>query len=372
MRIAVYTETLPADQDTWREKEWFAYETLNHLIADHPDQEFIIITDGPQHPPFREAGHVRQIPLNSTAKHSLALHRRLQSKLPGLLKSEHADKLLCLNGLLPARGVVPSCLVVANPHFATKPDATAHAATRYRKRHFRGNLEKAAAIATVSPALKKDLMGRYGVPEEKITVINTGVHQAFHPLGWEAREQVKNDYTNGQEYFIHTGVITPNVIGVMKAFSIFKKRLRSNMMLVLAGARAPGYKTFPELLDTYHFREDVKVTGELGYEALARLTGAAYALICPSPSEGFDTPVLEAMKCQVPVVATAAVEETGGEAALYFNPSSVEEMGDKCCEIYKDESLRARMIAFTDVQAQKFSWDHTAELLWSSLRQAGK
>lgn len=371
MRIAVYAGFLNPDKNTWRGRDWFVYETLKRISTSHPEHEFLLLFDGTDPLQHFDTTGVKQIALGPKPQNVIALRRRVNRKLLALLKQHHADVLLSMAGLLPIRNKIPTCLVVQDLSFTLETPRRMSLRSRYLRRHFPQYLQKADTIATVSHFCKKELISRFQLPEEKITVVHKGVHENFRPLNWEEREEVKNEVTDEREYFIYVGTIHSgkNIINLLKAFSILKKKFRSNMMLVLAGALDPGYKKFPELLRTYHFRKDVKCLGPVGQPDLARLVGAAYSLICPSVGEGFGSPLLEALECRIPPLAAehSAFEEVGEDAAFYFNPSSFEEMGEKLCEIFKDEDLRAALIAKADAQVAKFSWDQTADKLWSSL-----
>lgn len=374
MRIAIYSPSLNSDQASWQEAEWFCYETLKRIAASHTDHEFIVISDLPAGKSIFEAKNIHQLSLNSASKNLLSLYRRINWKLPALLKKQQADILVSLNGFLPLRKSIPACLVIQDLSFVAERAYFIDLHSRYQRRYFPKMLSKANTIAAISNFCKQELISHFQVVEQKINVVHKGVDESFKPMGWEEREEVKNEYTDGREFFIYTGSIHPgkNIIGLLKAFSVVKKKLFSNMALVLAGPLERGYKEFPELLRTYHFRKDVKWLQQAGRTETARLTGAAYALICPSSLECFSASALEALACQTPVLAAKnpAFEETGGEAALYFNPFQPEDMGEKMCEIYKNEDLRAQLMAKADEQVAKFNWDTTAGKLWSCIEES--
>jgi glycosyltransferase involved in cell wall biosynthesis len=147
------------------------------------------------------------------------------------------------------------------------------------------------------------------------------------------------------------------------------------MKLVLTGRLAWKNGEFLQLLKTYKYRKDVLLTNYISEEELVQLMGAAYALVYPSFFEGFGVPVLEGMKCGVPVLTSAntSMQEIGEDAALYFNPADHTDIADKLMLIYKDENLRNRLIEKGKAIAEKYSWQRTADLLWESvLRTAEK
>ena len=144
------------------------------------------------------------------------------------------------------------------------------------------------------------------------------------------------------------------------------------MKLVLAGRLAWKNDEFLKLLNTYKYRRDVVLTGYVEEDELVKLTGSAYALVYPSLFEGFGVPVLEAMRCHVPVLTSrnTSMEEIAGDAGLYFNPQDPADMGDKLMRIYKDEDLRSILIKKGIEKEKEYSWDRTAELVWECMQKA--
>ena len=82
--------------------------------------------------------------------------------------------------------------------------------------------------------------------------------------------------------------------------------------------------------------------------------------------------VLEAIKCNVPVLTSLnlSVRELINDAALYFDPDSVDDIGEKMMRIYKDENLRTQLIEKSGIVSSEYSWKRTAELLWQSILKA--
>jgi glycosyltransferase involved in cell wall biosynthesis len=96
--------------------------------------------------------------------------------------------------------------------------------------------------------------------------------------------------------------------------------------------------------------------------------------VYPSLFEGFGVPVLEAMACGVPPLTSqgTSMQEIGGEAALYFDPNDPADMADKLMLIYKDESLRSRLVSRGASVVSQYTWDRTAEAVWEAMMRALK
>ncbi len=200
--------------------------------------------------------------------------------------------------------------------------------------------------------------------------------EIFHPAGEVEKTATKNKYADGKEYFVYAGAIHPrkNLINLLKAFSVFKKRQQTNMKLILTGRLAWKYESFAANLKTYKYRNDVLTTGYVQEDELVKIIGAAYGLVYPSLLEGFGVPVLEAMQCDVPVITTAgsSMQEIAKDAALYADANSFADIADKMMLLYKDENLRKQLIEKGRQTARQYSWDHTADLLWKCIVKASR
>ncbi|RYY95466.1 MAG: glycosyltransferase family 1 protein, partial [Chitinophagaceae bacterium] len=292
-------------------------------------------------------------------------------RVPLVLRRIKADVFVSPDGYASLTTKVPQCLVVHDLGFLHQPDAYKAIHLGYLRRRLPRFVRRARQVATVSHFSLRDLQQQYGVPDEKLTVVYSAVKESFRPLPYAAQEEVKAQYTGGHEYFIYAGALQPrkNIINLLKAFSLFKKRQRSNWKLVLAGRMAWKNDELLQLLATYKYRDDVVLTGYVEEPELVRLIGAAYALVYPSFFEGFGVPVLEAMKCGVPALTSqdTSMSEIGGTAALYFDPKEPASIAEMMMYIYKDEDGRARLIEEGFRQAAQFSWERTAEALWESI-----
>lgn len=354
----------------------FNREVLNRLVQQHPGDQFIFFSDRGQPSEFAGVPNLTNIITGGKTGSAFSWYRWLEWKLPSLLKKYHADVLFSPMGMLSLRSRAKSCLFLEDISFEHFPENLPFRQAHFLKKYVPGYIRKANTVATISDFSKEDIAAGYQISPSKISVVYSGTGALLHPLTWEEREQVKKEFTGGREYLVYTGPIHPrgNLLHLLKAFSILKIRLYPNMQLVLAGRVEKGGEELVASLDSYRFRADVKLVAAVEEKTRAGLIGAAYALVHPPAWESFAVPVLEALRCDVPVIASGipAVQEAGGEAVLYFDPGRVEDMGDKLCLLYKDEQLRARLIAQAGPQAAKFNWNQTAAGLWACIEKAAE
>jgi glycosyltransferase involved in cell wall biosynthesis len=369
MRIAVNTRFLL--KNNLEGYGYFIHEVLRRIVTAHPEHQFIFFFDRPFDSSFIYGANVSGVVVGPPARHPLLWKLWYDLKIPAALKKHKADVFVSPDGFCSLTTAVPQCLVVHDLSFLHFPDQLKKSHLLFYKRFTPRFLKKAAAIATVSQFSKTDIQQQYGLAADRIDIVFSAAKAIFRPVAFEEKQVIRNNYTGGTEYFLYTGAIHPrkNLVNLLKAFSVFKKRMQSNMKLVIAGRLAWKTGSFEEKLDTYKYRNDVVLTGYLPETDLAALTAAAYAMVYPSFFEGFGVPVLEAMQSGVPVITSAnsSMQEVAGEAALYADPKDFENIASQLLLIYKDEALRSRLVEKGLERARAFSWDTTAALFWQTI-----
>jgi|SRR5690242_11390351 len=353
----------------------FIYETMKRIPWRHPEHEFIFLSDTPGDADFISGDHIMPVMAGAPIQDPLSWYSWLEWKLPPLLKRYKADVFVSPGGFLPLRGEVKTCLLLRRLSFENSPDMLSFRQRRFLKRYAPKYARKATIIATLSEAMKKDIMADYHIESGKVNVVYPGVSGLYRPLSWEEREEVKKEFADGKEYLIYAGPIHPreNILGLLKAFSLLKIRLYPNMQMLLAGKRLSGSGELVASLDTYRFRQDVKILHGSDESSRARLIAGAYAMASPAGGDEFNVTVAEGLACGVPVIASSSPgsREAGGEAALYFDRGNVEDLAEKLCRLYKDEQLRGRLIQQGLSAVAKFSWERTAEQFWECITAAG-
>lgn len=164
-------------------------------------------------------------------------------------------------------------------------------------------------------------------------------------------------------YSVTTSMPHKNLMMLLSAFSELLKTDDSGVRLVVSGQlKGDSARSAQQFISVNGLDERIILTGFVSENDKAWLYTHAAAFVYPSLYEGFGLPILEAMTYDVPVLASnaASIPEVGGEACLYFNPTSIDELSNAMNRILKDNILRAKMIAKGREQCARFSWKDTA------------
>lgn len=374
MRIAINTRFwLPGQQEGYG---YFVEQVVSRLVRQHPAHQFLLLFDRPFSQTMTWPDNVQVKVIGPPARHPLLWTWWYDWRIPSVLKQFRADVFLSPDGIASLRTSVPQCLVVHDLAFLGERDWFQGSIRRFYVRQMPKFLRKVKQVATVSETSRRTLLERYGISSQKVDVVYSAAKPVFRAIGEEEKMTTKSRFTDGKEYFLYTGAIHPrkNLINLLKAFSLFKKRQQSSFKLVLAGRMAWRSGKFEQLLSTYKYRNDVVLAGYVTLGTLVQLTGAAYALVYPSLYEGFGVPVLEAMQSDVPVITSSgtSMQEIAGEAALYADPADPASLAEQLNRIYIDEAMRRRLIEQGSRVVGRYTWEDTAERLWSSICKAAQ
>ncbi len=374
MRIAVNTRLLLKGK--LEGIGWFTYQTLIHMVRQHPEHEFYFFFDRPYDPQFVFAPNVTPVVVHPQARHPVLFYLWFEWSIPFMLRKYKIDLFLSPDGYMSLSTKVPTCLVIHDLAFEHYPEHFVLSHKLYWRHYSPLFARKAKRIATVSTFSKDDIAARYGILPQNIDVVYNGAHEEYVPLTPIKREEVKNKYAEGCEYFVFAGALHPrkNIVNLLKAFVAFKKRQRTNMKLVIAGRPAWKYEEVEEMRLTMPYKDDVKWVGYMNVDELSDVIGGAYALLYASLFEGFGIPILEALQCDVPAIVsnTSSMPEVAGDAALLVDPTDPEDIATKMHTLYKDETLRKQLVANARVQVKKFSWQSSSEKLWNCMMNCVK
>ncbi|MCS6870383.1 MAG: glycosyltransferase family 4 protein [Anaerolineae bacterium] len=258
-------------------------------------------------------------------------------------------------------------LTVHDLSFARLPELAAPRLRAYLESVVPRSARRADHILADSAATKADIVALYNIPEAKITVLYSGVSDAFQPTcDAAAQSAVRAKYQLGNSpYVLSVGTVQPrkNYERLIQAFAALPLRW-SDLKLVIVGGR--GWLDAPIYAQARALGERVLFTGFADEADLPALYSGALCLAFPSLYEGFGLPVLEGMACGVPVLTSnvSSLPEVAGDAALMVDPYSVEAIREGLLTLLEeDTATRAERIARGFAQAKRFTWQAAAQHL---------
>lgn len=359
------TKQLPEEND-------FIFETFTRIIAAHPEHNFIIILEETIQSFFSAYKNAITVLVSPVKKNVAQLYLRNNVKISSILNKYKPDVYVTYAADASLKTRTKQVIIVNDLLFIHQPKLFKKSILLFYKNLFPSCIKKAAKIITVSESCKKDIVQHYKTADDKISVAYSGFNKSFEPVSYDEKENIKLNFTEGNEYFIYTGEIAlhKNLINLLKAFSAFKKRLKSNMQLVIAGKPGVGYEAFIETLRLFKFKKEVKLLTDAPLPDVIKLTAAAYAMVHAVMNESFAAAPLQAMKSGVPVITAdeLASHEICADAALYANAENFKEVAVKMMLLYKDENLRNELIEKGKKQSAKFNWNTTAEIVWENIK----
>ena len=369
MKIAVNTRLLLKNK--LEGIGWFSYETLSRITKNHPNDEFIFIFDRPWHNDFIFSDNITPVQIGPPSRHPFLWYAWFQISIPKILNQHQPDVFLSPDGYLSTNTNVPSLPVIHDINFEHYPKDLPFWYRKYYRHYFPKFAEKATRIATVSEFSKNDIAEKYKVDSNKIDVVYNGVSNRFKPLDKKEINETQKDLTNGNPYFVFVGAIHPrkNIAKILEAFEDFKSTGNYNHKLLLVGKKKWWTSEMEETFQTMKYKGDVVFKDNMNAQQVAQAIGAADALLYVSTFEGFGIPILEAMKCGVPVITSdvSSMPEVAGNAALLCSPFKSDSISEQMKRLVHEPNLSNSLIEKGLVRAKGFSWDKTSELLWKSL-----
>ena len=353
---------------------WFSHEVLRRMVEDHPEDEFVFLFDRPFDPSFIFAPNVRGVRLFPPARHPFLWYIWFEYAVSRVLKKEQPDVFFSPDGYLSLKSSCPQVLVCHDIAFMHYPEYVPALVNKYYRYFTPKYLEKAKRVITVSEYVKSDLQDTYGTQASKILVSNNAARDEFIPLSDEAKSQVQLQYTQGKPYLIYVGAIHPrkNVGLILKGYEHMRSTYGHDLKLVLLGRMAWQTGDFEDALKQSPYASDIVLPGYCSSDELIRLTAAAEAMVYVSKSEGFGIPLLEAMKCDVPLIVSdkTSLPEVAADAALVVGVDDYIDLGEKMHQITSSEDLRKELIQKGRQRVEYYTWDRAAGVCYEAIKQA--
>jgi glycosyltransferase involved in cell wall biosynthesis len=239
-------------------------------------------------------------------------------------------------------------------------------------------LRRAARIITISEHSRRELMGRYSLPAERIAVTYPAAGAQYRPVSDPAAlAGVRARYGLHEPYLLALGNLQPrkNLIRLVDAFvRLAGQGQLAGAQLVLGGQAQWRESELQARVQQSGLAEQIHFPGYVEEPDLPPLYSGALAFVYPSLYEGFGLPPLEAMACGTPVVCSnaASLPEVVGDAALTCDPRDTEGLAAALAQVIAQPALREELRAAGLRRAARFSWRRCAEETLEVYRAAVK
>ena len=220
------------------------------------------------------------------------------------------------------------------------------------------SVRRADHVITISEFSRDGLVRLLGVPREKVSVTYLAAAQHLE----NDPTSVPSDYdpADGAPYILAFSALPShkNIARLVAAFEQIQDLVPHSLVVI---GNLPGDEDDRRALER-KAGSRIHFTGYLSDADVAASLKGASLFALPSLYEGFGLPVIEAQRTGIPVTCSkvAALPEVAGDAALYFDPLSVDSIAAALSKCLVDPDVRASLVTKGYLNAQRFSWENTA------------
>ena len=247
------------------------------------------------------------------------------------------------------------------------------------RRSFSQLAKTADRILTVSKFSQQKILNKWKLRQDEVGVVANA--------GWSAssleasngtvnHSDVPAKYGIDKPYFLWCGAMwkRKNVTALIEALGEFKKHINDDTLLVLAGTRGNQSEEVDQLALELDLEKYIRHIGFVDDEDMPGLMRGATAFVFPSMYEGFGIPVLEAMACGTPVIAsnTSSLPEVIENAGILVDPTIPSTIAESMMDIARSPELRQRLSELGETRAAAYSWSRSARTLLETFEEVYK
>jgi len=282
--------------------------------------------------------------------------------LPSYVRRSQIDLLHSLGYIAPIALSVPSVITVPDMIHYIYPDEIEKPKRMLWKVLFPVSLRRANHVISISKSVKGDIVRFFPWAEPKTTPISLAVDHTLFNLSLPGEN---SSFENGKvcQFIIAVASISPhkNIGTLIQAFAQVQ-RMWPSLQLVLVGMKTSSAKTLSQLIHTLSLDAQIQFLGRISDMQLVKLYRSAKVLVFPSLYEGFGLPLLEAMSCGCPVIASnrSSIPEVVEDSALLFDPEDVAQLTQAVVEVLSSEESRTELVRRGLEHSAKYTWETTA------------
>ncbi|MCB0805017.1 MAG: glycosyltransferase family 4 protein [Bacteroidales bacterium] len=296
-----------------------------------------------------------------------------QAALSKAVKKYGCDLLHCTSNTAPVNLDIPLVVTVHDIIYLESVSIFKKGGTAYQKF---GNLyrrwnvprviKNAKYVITVSKFEKSTIDRRFPDYAYKIVPVYNGVSEHFKPVtDKEILAKIRKKYNLPEEFIFFLGNTDPkkNTRNVLKAFATYVNQSLAPLPLVLIDFGKDNLLKMLREIGAPALIEHIRISGYISNTDLPAIYSLSSLFLYPSLRESFGIPLLEGMRCGVPVISsnTSSMPEIGGDGAMLIDPYHPEQISDAMSEILSNHTLRKEMTQKGFERAAAFSWENMAK-----------
>jgi glycosyltransferase involved in cell wall biosynthesis len=340
----------------------YTYELVTRWIKEHNEVNFVLIFDREPTVVIPELPNVKKVVIGPPTRHPLLYWIWFEWSIPRILKRYKATLFFSPDGYNSLRSRVPSVITVHDLNFEHNPADLPKVLGWYLRKFVPKFVEKATRVLTVSAYSKQDITKCYRCASQKISTVYNGANEIYQPLSEDVKITTRKRISNNRPYFLFVGSLHPRK-NVQRLITAYQGINNPSVDLVIVGSamwRDHQISVDPNGADRIHF------LGYLAQKELAEVMGSALALTYVPYFEGFGIPLVEAMRCGIPILAanTTCLPEIAGNAAVYCDPFNIQEIQKGLEQLIENDTLRIQLSENSIKRATEFSWDQASKQSW--------
>lgn len=226
-------------------------------------------------------------------------------------------------------------------------------------------VRKAVGIITVSNFEKKNIDAFFKFESNFVRCIYNGVGAHFFRINNQVQlNSSAKKYNLPDQFVFFIGNTDPkkNVIGVLKAMHLLKQAGNLHFKLVMPDINLQYIQSLLSSIKANELIQHIQILPYVPNQELPVILNQAKVFLYPSLRESFGIPMLEAMKCGVPVIAsnTSSMPEVAADAALFINPTDPKSIADAILQLMNNDKLQQQLVHNGLARAAHFSWKQNA------------
>lgn len=347
----------------------YIYHTLTHLPAAAPEMDFTVFVGKGRRLPgvtmdVRASRFSTERPVKRILWEQLAAPLVLARLRPSLVHGMAFTSPLLWGG----RTIV----TIFDMSFVRYPERLTRGRRLYLTLFTRLSARRAARVIAISESGRGEIRAVLGIDPRRIDVAVPGVTPEFRPFPSGEVEAFRARHGLPERFILHLGTIEPrkNLETLVRAYAGLPQR--GQVKLALVGGKGWQTEPFFRLIDALGLTGEIILPGYSSPEDLPLWYASAELFAYPSLYEGFGLPVLEAMACGTPVIASNATSlpEIVGPDGVLVDPLGVDAWRDAMSALLDDSERRADLSGRGQARASQFSWERTAQQTVRAYRAA--